>query len=126
MLAPILKGRVECLCLSGAAALQIGLVTTGHPGWACPFKALFGIPCPGCGMSTSISQLLHGQWQAAFHTHAFAPIFFLGVIFTLIVTLLPEALRRSAIAWVDAVEHRTGLVAFLLIGLMLYWGLRLL
>jgi hypothetical protein len=126
VIAPILKHRVECLCLTCAAAVQIGLVSLGLPGWPCPIKAFLGIPCPGCGLSTAISQLLHGQWQASLHTHAFAPLFLAGVLLVLVVSLLPENSRQSAIRLIEEVERHTSIVMFLLVGLLLYWGLRLL
>ena len=30
----------------------------GHPGLACPLRTLTGIPCPLCGMSTSVEATL--------------------------------------------------------------------
>src|SRR5262245_6026704 len=89
-LASLMKKRKESLLLSGVVALQFGLVTAGLPGWACPFKAAFGIPCPGCGLSTGVRLLLHGDWQAAITTHAFAPIFLFGLAVFVGVSLLPE------------------------------------
>lgn len=35
----------------------------------CPLRAITGIPCPGCGMTTALKQLLSGEVQASFHTH---------------------------------------------------------
>lgn len=40
----------------------------------CPFRFLFGISCPGCGMSRSLLFLLQGNIQRAFYYH---PLFFL-------------------------------------------------
>ncbi len=31
----------------------------------CTWRALWGIPCPACGMTTSWSLMMRGQWQAA-------------------------------------------------------------
>lgn len=125
-LASIMEKRRETLFLGGVAAIQFGLVTAGLPGILCPFKAGFGIPCPGCGMSTSVSCLLHGDWQGAFTTHAFGPIFFLGLIFVLMVSLLPETLRITVVQKVASIEKRTGITMFIMVGLMFYWGFRLL
>jgi hypothetical protein len=126
VLAPLIEKRRESLILGGVVALQFGLTSAGLPGWACPFKAAFGIPCPGCGLSTAVGFLLHGNWHAAVTTHAFAPIFLFGLVFVLGVSLLPEAARAAAIQKIAAIEKRTGLTVVLLVSLMLYWGFRLL
>lgn len=33
----------------------------GHPGIACPLRRLTGIPCPLCGMTTSVEATVHGH-----------------------------------------------------------------
>jgi hypothetical protein len=38
----------------------------GHPGFACPLRTLTGIPCPLCGMTTSVEAAAHGHLGAAF------------------------------------------------------------
>nr|WP_317125266.1 DUF2752 domain-containing protein [Pedobacter schmidteae] len=35
----------------------------------CPFKALTGIDCPGCGFQRSFLALLKGEWQESFHLY---------------------------------------------------------
>ena len=35
----------------------------------CPFQAVFGIPCPGCNMTTSLYYLLHGNIEASLFYH---------------------------------------------------------
>jgi hypothetical protein len=125
-LASLMEKRREALFLGGVAATQFALVTVGLPGWPCPFKAAFGIPCPACGMSTSISYLLHGDWHGAFATHAFAPFFFVGLLSMIAISLLPEPMRRSIIQQIATVEKRTGVTMLFITSLMIYWGFRLL
>jgi hypothetical protein len=36
----------------------------------CTFRMLFGIPCPSCGMTTSFSNLTHGNLTAAIRANA--------------------------------------------------------
>jgi hypothetical protein len=122
----VLKGRAESLAISGAAALQVGMVYAHLPGWSCPIKAVLGIPCPGCGLSTACSLLLHGQWREALKAHAFAPLFLAGVALIAMASLLPEKPRQLLVLKVSAFERRTGLMGWFLAGLFLYWGLRLL
>jgi hypothetical protein len=126
ILAPLLVKRWESLLLAGVAALQVGLTYAGLPGWICPIKAALGVPCPGCGLSTAVGLLLHGKWHAAFSTHAFAPIFLSGIIMVAVVAMLPGRLHREAVCRIAVLEQRTGVMAFLLLSLIFYWGLRLL
>jgi hypothetical protein len=121
----ILNSPAERLALAGFGVLQVGLHMAGLPGWACPFKAAFGIPCPGCGLTAALDQLLHGETGAALHTHAFAPIFLAAFLVILAAALLPGALRDKMVAWISQFERRTGITAWVLLVLMLYWGIRL-
>jgi hypothetical protein len=44
----------------------------------CPSVLLFSRPCPGCGLTTSFTALLHGDLALAFRAHAFGPLLYLG------------------------------------------------
>ncbi len=121
----ILRDPAERMALAGFGVLQVGLHLVGLPGWACPFKAVFGIPCPGCGLTAAMDQLLHGQVGAALHTHAFAPIFMVAFLVILAAVLLPKSLRDKMVAGISWFEHRTGMTAWVLSALILYWGIRL-
>jgi hypothetical protein len=35
----------------------------------CGFHALFGIPCPGCGLTRSFVHLAHGRWAQSWRAH---------------------------------------------------------
>lgn len=48
----------------------------------CPSVLLFDRPCPGCGLTTSWSALIHGNLPLAFHAHPLGPLMYL--IFTVI------------------------------------------
>jgi hypothetical protein len=37
---------------------------------ACTFRDTFGIPCPSCGMTTSFSHFVRGQWPSAARANA--------------------------------------------------------
>lgn len=43
------------------------------PDWpipsSCPSQAIFGVDCPGCGLTRSFIYLAHGDWQRAFSKH---------------------------------------------------------
>ena len=58
------------------------LLTTGPV--VCGFRALFGIPCPGCGLTRCLAALCRGDLVAAFRVHPAGPIFlaYLGALWT--------------------------------------------
>lgn len=35
----------------------------------CPSRTMFGVNCPGCGLTRSFVHLAHGDWQASVTTH---------------------------------------------------------
>lgn len=46
----------------------------------CPSVLLFDRPCPGCGLTTSWTALIHGRFAEAFHAHPLGPPMY--VLFT--------------------------------------------
>ena len=125
LIASLVNRRRDGLLLVGAGLAQTGLFMAHLPGWSCPFKALFGIPCPGCGLTTAIAELLRGDWRASLTTHAFAPVFVLAFLLILAAVALPETPRRRFVDWIGSIERRSGISALVLSALFIYWGLRL-
>lgn len=59
----------------------------------CWFKRMTHLPCPGCGMTRSVTCISHGQLGLALHYHPFGPVLYaLGI--------------ASVLGWLG---HRTGL-----------------
>jgi len=50
---------------------QVGV--RGFPGWTlpgtCASRELFGLNCPGCGLTRSLVSLAHGEWEGAQRHH---------------------------------------------------------
>lgn len=86
----------------------------------CLFYAITHIPCPSCGLTTSFSHIMHGNFLDAFMVHPLGPLLFLLLIgFTIYL-----ALGKS---WDKISHHRffdPGLYSFLM-GLGLVWIYRL-
>jgi hypothetical protein len=56
--------------LRGASAVMLGAgavlpLLPGHPAFACPLRRLTGIPCPLCGMTTSVEDTVRLHFHAA-------------------------------------------------------------
>lgn len=46
----------------------------------CPFRALTGLPCPGCGMTRAFCALGHGEWRDALRYNALSPFVLLALL----------------------------------------------
>ncbi|MDR2985657.1 MAG: DUF2752 domain-containing protein [Nocardiopsaceae bacterium] len=61
----------ERITMFSAGAAAIGAVYptimahTGGQGIPCPLRAITGVPCPFCGLTTATVALAHGQWSTA-------------------------------------------------------------
>ena len=62
----------------GAAAVMLAAgailpFLPGHAGLPCPLRTLTGVPCPMCGMTTSVEATLHGHPGAALGANPAGP-----------------------------------------------------
>jgi hypothetical protein len=58
----------------GGAMLALGVALPhlpGNPGLPCPLRTLTGVPCPFCGLTTSVKAALHGDGHAAWGANPF-------------------------------------------------------
>ncbi len=121
----LLQNRREVFIITAAGALHLGLSMAGLPAWQCPVLAATGMPCPGCGLTRATMELLRGDFSASFQTHAFAPIFLLGLVVMLATIILPDNLRSKLIEMIQRIEMRNGITSLVLCLLMFYWAFRL-
>ena len=126
ILAPLMESRATTIVISAAVAIQCGLTALHVEGWQCPLLSTLGVPCPGCGLSRSVTAFARGDWQYSFTMHAFAPLFFIAALLVAAAALLPDRQKRSLIKTVEALERRTAITAILLIAFVIYWLVRLL
>jgi len=121
----LISDRRAAAIIAGAGVLHIGLSMAGFSLWSCPIRAATGVPCPGCGLTRATLELLRGDLAGSLRTHAFAPVFLGALTFMLVTLFLPERYRKSLLSTLRDCEVRTGLTAWVLFGLMLYWAIRL-
>jgi hypothetical protein len=124
-LGPLLQNRLIIGTLAVMTTLQVGLTAAGLPAWQCPLNATLGVPCPGCGLTRAMVLLIQGHWHTSFHSHAFAPIFLIGVMVLTIISIAPKKFQEKATRWTTEFEKRTGVVAVLMMALLIYWIFRI-
>jgi hypothetical protein len=71
----LLGAALVVVILSFALEVQPGerVALSGLPNFplphACYSRTLFGVKCPGCGLTRSFVHLAHGDWQASWQVH---------------------------------------------------------
>ena len=121
VLAPVMQRRWIMALLGTVTLFQVALTALDLPAWQCPLKATLGIACPGCGLTRAMVLLAEGKWLAAIQLHAFAPIG-LGIGLLLVSgILLPAKWRHRVTERLAAFEKRSGIMLWLIIGLLFYW-----
>lgn len=68
----------------------------------CLFRAISGLPCPGCGLTRALSSLIQGNPAAAFSYHPFAFIVLPLFLMLAAHNFLPVAARQRAQAFCSA------------------------
>jgi len=124
VLAPLLQNRRLICIFTTVGIAQLILVATGWNGWQCPIRSAFGIICPGCGLSTAMTLLVKGHWAEAVQMHVFAPLFLMVLVFMATAIALPAVYLKRLSAGVAALERKTGITAIMMLGMVLYWLLR--
>jgi len=90
----------------------------------CTFKALTGLPCPSCGMTTSFALLVRGDvWNSVRANFAGTALALFGLVF------IPWALVTAwtgRVLWIRSVETMLFCLCVLFLVLLLtHWGLAL-
>jgi Protein of unknown function (DUF2752) len=94
----------------------------GLPGFTvCWFRALTGLPCPGCGLTRAFCAISHGDFAAAWKYNPFGLAFYL----TAILLVFWPAIRRLFPSFaVKLTESRyAAFAAFAVVGVLWIFGL---
>ena len=81
----------------------------------CPFKALTGIPCPGCGMTRAILSITKGDFHGAFSYNPFS--FFL--LFMVVISVVPGKQAEKLPSIAPIVMNYFFIVV--LVTILIYW-----
>ena len=60
----------------------------------CPFRAITGLPCPGCGLTRSWVYAAHGWWEQSIASNAFGLVLVAAVL-ALAVVVVARRVRRT-------------------------------
>jgi Protein of unknown function (DUF2752) len=106
------------LIFAGVFAVAQGASALGIHVSGCLLKALLGVPCPGCGITTSVALLLRGRFEQAFDVNAAGLCVVLFVVAQLGLTaaVALRTLGPSRLASLSRANDR-----FLLASLLLSW-----
>jgi hypothetical protein len=114
-LALICTGVLLCIViLHGMGIVSADRVESVLPLF-CPFKALTGIPCPGCGMTRAILAVTKGDFHGAFSYNPFS--FFL--LFMVAISVVPGKLAETLPSIMAAIMNYLFIVV--LISVLLFW-----
>jgi len=87
---------------------------------ACPSVLLFNRPCPGCGLTTSWTALIHGNFGFAFQAHPLGPFLYLFFTATALLAFRGWLTKRRLL--VDTPQFNRavmiGAIVFLCFGLV--------
>ncbi len=121
----VLENRAETSMIVGFGIVHLGSNLLGVTFWSCPILSTTGMPCPGCGLTHATMQLLHGDLIDSLKTHAFAPVFLVALLLMVVVLFMPKSVRSRIINFVNRLETRNGITAWVFCLLMFYWAVRL-
>lgn len=91
----------------------------------CPFRAVTGLPCPGCGMTRAFCSLGHGDLAGAFGYNALSPFVFAAALLIwthALATVLKLERPRAALERLKPTEKAAG---FMLVVTFVWWAVRL-
>lgn len=95
----------------------------------CPLASVFGVPCPGCGLTRATLALAHGDVHHALELHplvlVLAPLFIGAMSSAALGYLRGPRLERRTHGWV-ASRTVTALASLLMLATLGVWGARFL
>ncbi|GIX42249.1 MAG: hypothetical protein KatS3mg129_1982 [Leptospiraceae bacterium] len=86
----------------------------------CPFYNLTHLPCPGCGMTRAIQNLLMGNFSKALKYHHFSYFVFFIIIITLFTFI-----SKKIYNFVEFILQKDWILIFLLLVIIIYGIIRI-
>ncbi len=112
---------------SAVFAVSVTWRVSDLPGVAlCPFRAVTGLPCPGCGMTRAFCSIGHGDLARAFGYNALAPFVFLAAMLVWAHALATLLKLDSARAALERLRPTESAGRVMLAVTLAWWAARLL
>jgi hypothetical protein len=108
--------------LLASAAAYLFICEPGRTGFfpSCPFRALTGFNCPGCGTARGLHQLLHGNALAAFELNPLL-VLLLPILGYILLSFTTSAINGRAMPQVMLPRKFVWVVSALVMG---FWVFR--
>jgi hypothetical protein len=91
----------------------------------CPFRAITGLLCPGCGMTRAFCALGHLEFRRAVHFNALSPILFLSFMMMWVGAAATLLDLQKVRAMVSRLRPNTTAAVTILVLVMVWWVVRL-
>lgn len=91
----------------------------------CPFRAVTGLPCPGCGMTRAFCALGHGDLSGAFGYNVLAPFVFAAALLVWAHALATVLKLDSARAALERLKPTQRAASLMLAVTLVWWVVRL-
>ena len=123
--APLLEDRQFDIIFALVPLLLIILDFVDIFHWKCPFRAIFSLDCPGCGMTRAVLMLLEGDISTAFSLHPFVFLCIPAWLLLAICALLPNEKRKVFARILFQIEEKTSIIYLLFVFFIIYGFARL-
>ena len=91
----------------------------------CPFRAVTGLPCPGCGMTRAFCSIGHGDLAAAFGYNALGPLVFAAALLVWAHALSTVLKLDTARAALERLKPTQRAARLMLAAVLAWWVVRL-
>ena len=95
VIANMLRHRVVSGVLAVVGMAQVATAARHITVVACPMAWMFGIPCPGCGLTRGTVYLTAGRFREAMVQHAFSPVVVVGIVMLAVAAVGPRRVRAG-------------------------------
>ena len=112
---PVLVAGVLAVALLSEAPARL-------PFTVCIFRNATGLPCPGCGLTRSLTAAAHGRWAEAWRLHPFGPVLLAGGCAYLAMVLWQAARGRGPVRLRLPRRAAAAACLTLLAAALLWWG----
>jgi hypothetical protein len=125
MLSVLLNNRRLAAWLVVAGAVHLILSASGTAHYFCPFHAVTGLPCPGCGLTRGVGCMLRGDWAGMMAAHPFTPYFVFLAAVMAVAVILPRNWRKNLALAAASFEARTHANTVVLLSFVIFGVLRM-